>query len=78
MKILAKLAVASALALTAASGTATASVAATTTSQQIWATIDYLSGGQLVGGAVIYCEGDPDTWGVVTDTAVWTYYSMCP
>ena len=78
MKIIAKLAVAAALALATASGPATAVAAAATTSQQIWATVGYMSGGQLVGGAVIYCEGDPDTWGITTDTEVWTYYSMCP
>lgn len=79
MKTIAKLAFAAAIALAAASGTATASPPPAATSGP-WASVAYLSGGQLVGGAQIYCDTDPMTWGNTTtyDSEVWTYYYMCP
>lgn len=80
MKIIAKLAAAAAIALAASSGTATAAPPAAQSSSP-WATVGYILNGQWVGGAVLYCDGVGDTsWGNTTtyDTAVWTYYYMCP
>lgn len=81
MKTLTKLAVAAALALATASGPAIAAPPPAAASSGPWATVGYLLNGQWVGGAVLYCDGVGDTsWGNTTtyDTAVWTYYYMCP
>lgn len=79
MKTIAKLAFAAAMALATTSGTAIAAPPPAATSGP-WATVAYLVNGQLVGGAEIYCDADPVTWGNTTtyDTAVWSYYYMCP
>jgi hypothetical protein len=83
MKTIAKLAAAAAIALAAASGTATAAppaAAAAAAAEQPWATVGYVLGGQLVGGAQLFCDGATTSWGNTTtyDTAVYSYHFMCP
>lgn len=80
MKTIARLAAAAAMALATVSGTAIASPATAATQEQPWATIGYLVGGQLVGGALLFCDGSTESWGNTTtyDNAVYSYYYMCP